>query len=144
MNFSPCLIYKIHFIDQRTGQKESIVTDLFTWNADYTILNISVKLPTREGIKHQDLQLSRKNYLSMEIHVPLLLKNGLIAEAEFNLKWNERNMELDPEFRKDVYRTIKWIKMYKLKDIDERWLDEMANITEKKYKDKYGKLKPDW
>jgi hypothetical protein len=78
------------------------------------------------------------------VNIPLLLKNGLKAEAEFNLKWNERNMERDPELRKDVFRIIKYIKDYKLKNLDDRWLHDISEITENKYLAKYSKFKPDW
>jgi uncharacterized membrane protein YraQ (UPF0718 family) len=76
--------------------------------------------------------------------IPLLLKNGLKEEAIFNLKWNEQNMERDPALREEVYRIIDWISKYKLKDMDDRWLAEMSEITKRKYKVKYNKIKPDW
>ncbi|WP_455392581.1 hypothetical protein [[Eubacterium] cellulosolvens] len=76
--------------------------------------------------------------------IPLLLKNGLKDEAIFNLKWNEQNMDRDPELREEVFRIIDWINKYKMKDVDDRWLAEISDITKRKYKVKYGKLKPDW
>ena len=76
--------------------------------------------------------------------IPYLYKVGLTKEAEFNLKWNEANMERDPELRKEVYRVINLINDYKLDDVDERWLKDISEITKKKYKDKFGKIKPDW
>ena len=78
------------------------------------------------------------------IIIPLLYKYGLKKEAEFNLKWNERNMERDPELRKEVYTLMKWINEYKLKDMDDRWTHDIEEITKKKYKAKFGKIKPDW
>lgn len=78
------------------------------------------------------------------IIIPYLYKTGFAAEAEFNLKWNEANMEHDPELRKEVYRIIDWIEDYKLKDVDERWLKDISEITKKKYMAKFGKIKPDW
>ncbi len=78
------------------------------------------------------------------IYIPLLIKYGLKDEAIFNLKWNERNMERDPELRKDVFRMMKWINEYKLKDVDDRWICDIEDITKRKYKVKYEKLKPDW
>jgi hypothetical protein len=78
------------------------------------------------------------------INIPLLMKHGLKEEAEFNLKWNERNMERDPELRKDVYRMMKWINDFKLKEVDDRWLRDISEITQKKYRKKYGKFRPDW
>ena len=78
------------------------------------------------------------------VFIPLLLKNGLKAEAEFNLKWNERNMDYDPELRKDVFKVMEWIKAYEIKDMDKQWIEDVSQITEKKYKNKYGKIKPDW
>ena len=53
-------------------------------------------------------------------------------------------MEYDPELRKEVYRIIDWINKYKLKDVDDRWLADMSEITKNKYNKKYGKIKPDW
>jgi uncharacterized membrane protein YraQ (UPF0718 family) len=76
--------------------------------------------------------------------IPILLKNNCKAEAEFNLKWNEQNMARDPALREEVYRILKWISYYKLKDMDDRWLAEMSEITQRKYKEKFGKIKPDW
>jgi hypothetical protein len=76
--------------------------------------------------------------------IPILLKYKLKDEAEFNMKWNEQNMDRDPELRREVYRIIDWINDYKLKDMDDRWLYDMSKITKKKYKKKYGKIKPDW
>ncbi len=76
--------------------------------------------------------------------IPLLLKNGLKEEAEFNLKWNEQNMDRDPELREEVFRIIDWINRYNLKDVDDRWLLEISDITKRKYKVKYHKIKPDW
>lgn len=76
--------------------------------------------------------------------IPLLVKNDLKAEAEFNLKWNERNMERDPELRKEVFRIMKWVQEYKLKNMDDRYLQDIATITKKRLKTKYGKIKPDW
>ena len=78
------------------------------------------------------------------IYIPILLKHGLKKEALFNLKWNERNMEQDPELRKEIYRIQNWIKEYDMKGIDRRWLKEISEITKKKYEAKYGKIKPDW
>jgi hypothetical protein len=76
--------------------------------------------------------------------IPLLLKHGLIAEAEFNLKWNERNLERDPELRQEVKRIIKWIDAYKLKGVDDQWLKEISELTKKRLDKKYGKIKADW
>lgn len=76
--------------------------------------------------------------------IPLLIKNGLKEEAIFNLKWNEQNMERDPALREEVFRIMDWINKYKLKDVDDQWLAEISDITNKKYKAKYGKIKPDW
>ena len=76
--------------------------------------------------------------------IPYLYKTDFKAEADFNYKWNEVNMEEDPELRKEVYRIMDWVNEYKLKDVDERWLKDISEITKKKYQAKYGKLKPDW
>jgi hypothetical protein len=76
--------------------------------------------------------------------IPILLKNGLRDEAEFNLKWNERNIERDAELRKEVYRIIEWINAYKLKNVDDRWLSDISELTKKRLDEKYGKIKADW
>ncbi len=78
------------------------------------------------------------------LFIPLLLKRGLKEEALFNLKWNEINMDLDPELRNEVFRIIDWINTYKLKDVDERWIMDITKATKRKYIEKYGKVKPDW
>ena len=77
-------------------------------------------------------------------YIPLLWKYGLKEEAIFNLKWNEANMERDPELRKDVFELIDWINKYKLKVGNDRWVPDIHEITKIKYKEKYGKIKPDW
>lgn len=78
------------------------------------------------------------------MYIPLLMKHGLKDEAEFNMKWNEQNMDRDPELRKDVFRMMKWINEYKLKNMDDRWLKDISEITKRKYDAKYGKIRPDW
>ena len=90
-------------------------------------------------------RINPKEMLSWQyFYIPLLLKQGLKAEAEFNLKWNERNMERDPQLRKDVYMIMDWVDKYKIKNYDERWLKYLNRITKEKYKKKFGKVKPDW
>ena len=65
--------------------------------------------------------------------IPLLRKANLKTEEEFNIKWNERNMEDDPNLRKDVYRVIDWVNNYKLQPADKRWLKDLEEIVKKPY-----------
>ncbi len=77
--------------------------------------------------------------------IPILLKSGLRAEAEFNLKWNERCLERDPDFRKDVNKIRKYVEKYKLKSVDKRWLQDISKLIKERQKAKLGrKAKIEW
>jgi hypothetical protein len=68
--------------------------------------------------------------------IPMLRKVGLEQEAEFNSKWIERNLDEDPNTRKDVDRIVQWINEYKLKPADQRWLKDLEEIMNKPYSPK--------
>lgn len=53
-------------------------------------------------------------------------------------------MDRDPELRKEVFKIMKWVNEYKLKNVDDQWLQDISKITEREYKAQYGKIKPDW
>jgi len=90
-------------------------------------------------------RLTPQEYLRYQyIFIPLLIKNGLRAEAEFNLKWNKRIYEQDPEFRDQVLNIKKYVDQYKLKNIEDRWLQDMNKIIGEQYKVKDKKVRADW
>ncbi len=95
---------------------------------------IQQQIVTIERQPYAKEKLTPKTILNRKYSwIPLLKKAGLESEAEFQEKWIEKNMEVDPIMRRDVDRVIAWIHGYKLKPADKRWLHDLEKLTEKKY-----------
>jgi len=68
------------------GRKEHVLTSKFIWNTDRSLLNITIKVPSKKGLVHQDFQISREEFIKMEILYPVKNKfESLKGNAKNNI-----------------------------------------------------------